>query len=318
MEHVFLGKTNLEVTKVGFGVLTIGPWQMDLSVADGAEVLRYGLENGINFLDTAQYYKTYPYIKKALQGWDKQLVICSKSLDAGYSEMQSAIEEARQEMDRDIIEIFLMHEVGTGADWTNRAGAWECLQDAKAKGIVQAIGISTHHVDVADFAASVPEIDVLFPLINMTGIGIRKHAGSGTKEEMAAAIKQAHDAEKGVFAMKVFGGGNITGRLYEAFNYVKNLPGVDSMMIGFGYQHEIDELIDLADGKMAPDFKPTINHKKVRIDHGDCMGCQACMLRCPNNAIYMNEAGLACVDHDICLTCGYCAPQCPYMAILLY
>lgn len=318
MQQSILGKTDLSVSLVGFGALPIGPWQMNLPVDQGADVLRYGLEKGINFLDTAQYYKTYPYIKKALSGWDKELVICSKSLDTGYQEMDFAIEEARQEMDRDVIDIFLMHEVGTGHDWSNRAPAWECLQDAKAKGRIKAVGISTHHVDVADFAAAIPELDLLFPLINITGIGIRKHNGAGTPEEMAAAIQKAHTAGKGVFAMKVFGGGNITGRLQEAFTYVRNLPGVDSMMIGFGYKHEIDEIIDLAEGRLSPDFVPTINHKKVRIDHGDCTGCQACIKRCPNNALYLNEDGLAGVDHGICLTCGYCAPQCPYMAILLY
>ena len=58
------------VTPIGFGVLTVGNTQLNLPVEEGAEVLRYALERGINFLDTAQYYETYPYIREALKDTD--------------------------------------------------------------------------------------------------------------------------------------------------------------------------------------------------------------------------------------------------------
>jgi diketogulonate reductase-like aldo/keto reductase len=187
-----LGNTGLSVTPVGFGVLTIGPWQMNLSIGEGASVLRYAIDNGINLLDTAQYYKTYPYIKKALIGCDKELVIVSKCLDSTYNEMKAAVEEARYEMDRESIEIFLLHEVRSKKDWLDRRGAWDYLQEAKAKGIVKAVGISTHHVDVAELSVHQPDIDILFPLINFQSLGIRKYEGPGCKEEMAAAMAAAN------------------------------------------------------------------------------------------------------------------------------
>ncbi|MEG2200247.1 MAG: aldo/keto reductase, partial [Anaerovorax sp.] len=206
-----LGNTGLEVTKIGFGVLTVGNTQLNLSIEKGADVLRYGLEQGINFLDTAQYYETYSYIKTALKGTNFNPVIASKCLDCSYSQMEFAIEEARRELDRDVIDIFLMHEVRHGMDLSDRAGAWACLQDAKAKGIVTAIGLSTHHVDVAEQASHIDGLDVLFPLINFKSLGIRKGGTFGTKEEMAAAIQTAAHKGIGVFAMKAFGGGNLTG-----------------------------------------------------------------------------------------------------------
>ena len=66
-------------------------------------------------LDTAQYYHTYPYIREALKnaaGGDP--VISSKSLAHDYDGMAAAIEEARRSIDRDVIEIFLLHEVRSG------------------------------------------------------------------------------------------------------------------------------------------------------------------------------------------------------------
>lgn len=313
-----LGSTGIQVTEVGFGVLTVGRTQLDLPLEEGAAVLRYAMESGINFLDTAEYYETYPYIKKALQGSSLNPVIASKSLGLSYGEMKRAIEEARTALDRDVIDLFLLHEVRNDPDFQNRAGAWECLQDAKAKGLIKAAGISTHHVDVAAKASEIKEIDVLFPLINFRSLGIRKGTGPGTKDEMAAEIKQAADAGKGVFAMKVFGGGNLTGHYLEAIKYVRELAGVSSMMIGFGFRHEIDRILEVMDGTIDPAYVPDITEKRIRIDQGDCEGCGACMKRCPNHAIFRNQNGLADVDHNICLTCGYCAPVCPVRAIIMY
>lgn len=313
-----LGNTGLEVTEVGFGVLTVGRTQLNLSVDDGAAVLRYALERGINFLDTAEYYRTYPYIRKALQGTNFEPVIASKSLGHSYDEMRNAIEEARTALNRDVIDIFLLHEVRNDPDWSNRAGAWECLQDAKAKGLIKAAGISTHHVDAAAKASEIDEIDVLFPLINFQSLGIRKGTEPGTKEEMAEEIRKTATAGKGVFAMKVFGGGNLTGHYLEAIRYVREMEGISSMMIGFGFEHEIDRILEVMDGTIDPDYVPDLSTKRIRIDQGDCEGCGACIKRCPNHAIFRNREGLAEVDHSICLTCGYCAPMCPVRAIIMY
>lgn len=318
MRKNILGSTGLEVTPVGFGVLTIGKTQLNSSLEDGSSVLRYALECGINFLDTAQYYDTYPYIKHALKGTNFDPVIVSKCLDPSYSQMKFAVEEARREMDRDVIDIFLLHEVRTSPDWENRTGAWEYLQEAKLKGIVKAIGVSTHHVDVAEKAAEIPELDVLFPLINFKGLGIRKKNGAGSKEEMASAIKKNADCNKGVFTMKVFGGGNLTGHYLQALDYVSSLPGVGSMMIGFGYHHEVDKIVEYLEGSIDGNYIPDISKKKIHIDEGDCEGCGACIGKCPNKAIRFNKRGSAEVNHDICLTCGYCAPVCPVRAIIMF
>lgn len=318
MKKNSLGNTGLEVTPVGFGVMTVGYTQLNLSVEEGADVLRYALEKGINFLDTAQYYETYPYIREALKDTDFKPIISSKSLDLTYEGMKYAIDEALKEMNLETIDIFLMHEVRNDPDWDNRAGAWRCLQEAKAAGIVKAIGISTHHVDVAEKMAGIPEVDVVFPLINFKSLGIRKENGPGTCEEMAAAIKACGDAGKGVFAMKAFGGGNLTGSYLEALDYVRDLPGVDSIMIGFGKKDEVDRIVEYAEDTIDRSYVPDISKKKIRIDQGDCEGCGACIDRCPNKAIYRNVNGLAQVDHSVCLTCGYCAPVCPVRAIIMF
>ncbi|MDR2355046.1 MAG: aldo/keto reductase [Clostridiales Family XIII bacterium] len=317
MKKNTLGKTGIPVTPVGFGVLTVGRTQLDMPVKEGAAILRYALECGVNFLDTAQYYETYPYIREALRGTRFAPVIVSKSLQTSGREMREAIEEARRELDRDVIDVFLLHELRHGNDFASRRGAFEALCEAKAKGLVRAVGASTHHVDIAERMADIPEMDVLFALINYKGLGIRKGAGPGKKEEMAAAVKKAAEAGLGVFAMKVFGGGNLVGDYLTALDYVSALPGICSMMLGIGHRDEVDRMIEYAEGRIDRSYKPDISEKRIRVDQGDCEGCGACVERCPNRAMYFNDRGLADVNDTLCLRCGYCAPVCPVRAVIM-
>jgi len=318
MKRTQLGNTGLEVSVAGFGVLPMGPSQLALPVGEGAAILRYALDRGINFIDTAQYYRTYPYIRAALEGRDdRDLVICSKSLCWDYEGMMDAIAEARRELDREVIDIFLMHEVRSG-QLEGRAGAWQALRDAKAQGLVRAIGLSTHHVDVTAAAAELEGLDVVFPLLNCDSLGIRRGDAFATKEEMMEAISLCRGAGKGVFSMKAFGGGGLTGRYQEALNYVFSQPEIDSVMIGFGKTAEVDDLLAYLAGEMAPDYNPDVSQKRVYVNQEDCEGCGACKAACPAGAIFYNESGLAEVDQSKCLTCGYCSPVCPVRAVIMY
>lgn len=319
MRSLTLGRSGLLVTEIGFGVLTIGPAQLNLPLAEGAAVLRYALDRGIHFLDTAQYYRTYPYIRQALKGFSapEKLVIVSKSLTHDGAAMTAAIEEARRELNRDVIEVFLLHEVRHDGDFEYRQAAWEALQEAKIKGLVKAVGVSTHHVDVAEQMAERSDVDVLFPLINHRSIGIRRASEPGTKEDMAAAIEKAAAGGIGVFAMKVLGGGVILNEYQEAISYARALPGVCSIMLGFGNTAEVDRIFELVEGSLTPDYQPDLSGKHLQVDQGDCEGCGLCVQRCPNHALFYNENGLAEVNPDLCMTCGYCAPVCPVRAIII-
>lgn len=328
MLKVNLGKTNLSVSKAGMGVLPIGPGQLALPLEEGAEIICHAVRSGINFIDTAQYYHTYPYIKRALamlaeSGEESTrraaegLIICSKSLAHDYDGMMSAVHEAMAELDRPFIDIYLMHEVRTGG-FSERKGAWQALIDARAQGLVHAIGVSTHHVDVTEEMASVPECDVVFPLINYASMGIRRGSGPASCDEMLEAIRACRNAGKGVFTMKAFGGGNLTENYQKSLDYVFSKEEIQSVMIGFGSKSEIDDIVSYLDGTMPADYNPDTSHKKMRINQEDCEGCGSCMKVCASKAIFYNKNGLAEIDQSRCLTCGYCSYACPVRAVIRY
>lgn len=329
MKKQSLGNTGLSVSRAGFGVLPMGPAQLALPLSEGADLLFYAMEAGINFFDTAEYYQTYPYLRLAMDRWQTRggdlarLIISSKSLAADYDGMMNAIEDARQQLNRDAIDIFLMHEVRSG-QLSQRKGAWQALCHAKDLGLVKAIGLSTHHVNVAAEAASMPELDVVFPLLNYAGLGIRITEKDGYErfaaaEEMLHAIRLCHEAGKGVYTMKAFGGGSLTATYQKALQFVFSQPEVDSVMLGFGRKSEIDDLLAWMDGTMPADYNPDISKKRVHVNQEDCEGCGACRSMCASGAIFWNPSnGLAEVDQSKCITCGYCIPACPVRAMIMY
>ena len=137
-----------------------------------------------------------------------------------------------------------------------------------------------------------PELDVVFPLINYAGLGIRKGNDFGDREEMMAAIEACHRAGKGVFSMKAFGGGSLTGHYQQALDYVFSQPAIDSVMIGFGKTAEVDDILAYLDGTMPADYNPDVSKKKVYINQEDCEGCGACKAACPAGAIQIGSFAL--------------------------
>ncbi|HRU42362.1 MAG TPA: aldo/keto reductase, partial [Candidatus Diapherotrites archaeon] len=58
MDYRILGSTGLRVSRLCFGSLTIGPLQAGLDIEEGASVIRAAFDMGVNFIDTAELYRT--------------------------------------------------------------------------------------------------------------------------------------------------------------------------------------------------------------------------------------------------------------------
>jgi predicted aldo/keto reductase-like oxidoreductase len=295
--------------------LPIGPLQANISVEKGAKLIRAALEKGINFIDTAEGYKTYPHIKKALEGYNEEVIIATKSSAKTYQKMEQSIKDALVSLDRNYIDIFLLHAARvTPSVFEERAGALQCLQDYKAKGVLRAIGISTHIVEIVSRAAEIKEMDIIFPIINKLGIGIV----GGSVEDMIKAISEAHKAGKGLYAMKALGGGHLIDQLEAAFNFVRNIKGISSLAVGMVSSEELELNLKIFNDEEIPKglFTQKIKPSKRLFISSFCKGCGTCVRTCPNNALSL-ENGKAVVNHKLCLLCGYCNPVCPEFAIRL-
>jgi aryl-alcohol dehydrogenase-like predicted oxidoreductase/ferredoxin len=313
MKYNILGDSGIKISELCFGVLPMGPLQADMPAKEGAKVIRQGLNSGINFLDTAQAYKTYSHIKEALKDYSGEVVIASKSHATGYDEMKKAVFEACSEMNRDYIDIFHLHAPREDKNvFKKREEAFSCLIDLKKEGVIRAIGISTHAVEVVEKSADVKEIDIVFPIINKVGLGII----GGTPEDMLEAIKKAHQAGKGLYAMKALAGGYLIKQIEESINYVREIKEIDSTAVGMISSSELTMNLKIFENKKLnqEELDQTKVQRKRLFISSFCEGCGTCVEACPNGALSIRN-GKACVDHNLCITCGYCVPHCPVFAL---
>lgn len=315
MKKYSLGKTEIKVTELCFGALPIGPLQSNISVEKGAKLIRAALKGGINFIDTAEAYETYSHIRKALEGYNGEVIIATKSSAETYKKMEQSIKDALESLNRTYIDIFLLHAARvTPSVFEERAGALKCLNDYKAKGVIRAIGISTHVMEIVSRAAEVKEIDIIFPIINKLGMGII----DGSVDDMVKAISGAHRVGKGLYAMKALAGGHLIDQLEESFNFVRNIKGISSIAVGMVNQEELELNLKIFNDEEIPQELLTqkIKPGKRLFILSFCKGCGTCVKTCPNNALSL-ENGKAVVDHKLCILCGYCNPVCPEFAIRL-
>jgi len=313
MKYTNLGNTQIQVSDLCFGSLTIGPLQANLPINVGGDIIKYGYSKGINFIDTAELYNNYLYINEALKGIRRNdFVIATKSYSYSKETAEESFYKALNEIGTDYIDIFLLHEQESEHTIKGHYEAIEYFLKAKEKGLIRAFGISTHRVEGVKATLKYDEIEVIHPIINKSGLGIQ----DGTAEDMIKAIEAAYKSGKGIYGMKPFGGGHLIGSVEEAFKFVKDIPYIHSIAIGMQSRDEVDGNICLNEtGRIPPDIKKKIGNKVRKLQVAEwCIGCGNCVSACQHGGIVIKNNKAIAVD-ERCVFCGYCAVECPEFCI---
>jgi len=311
MEYRTLGNTGITVSRLCFGALTMGPLQSNLAPEQAGAIMAYAFDQGVRFVDAAQLYGVYPHIREALRRTRHEIVVSSKAYAYEYQQAIDAVEEARKGLDRDVVDIFMLHEQESEHTLRGHRPALEALYDLKAKNIIRAVGISTHYIAGVRAAARLG-LDVIHPLINVDGWGIV----DGSRDEMAAAIADAHAAGIGIYTMKAFGGGNLHKKAADCLRYALSRPFADSIAIGMQSIDEVDANCGFFEtGAFTPAQEAALAAKNRHIHIEDwCVGCGNCAAHCPQGALQVCD-GIAQVNREKCVLCCYCNAFCGEYAI---
>ncbi|MHB8125128.1 MAG: aldo/keto reductase [Desulfitobacteriaceae bacterium] len=310
MQKVKLGWWGPEVSEICFGSLAISPLQGKVTALEGVNLLKYAFKQGVTWVDTAEIYDNYPQIALALQSFPEVRVV-SKSYAVTAEDLRLSLEKARKTLKRETLDIFLLHEQESVHTLRGHEGAWQELQEAKSKGLVQWIGISTHTIAGVRAGALQPGLDIIHPLLNYQGLGII----DGNLQEMLEALAFAAELGIGIYAMKVLGGGHLAKETEKALAFVQSIKSVHAMALGMSSQAEIDfNLAVLAGIEISQELRNKLTLQKRQLYIADwCEGCGQCLSVCPQGALHLEQK--VKVDQEACILCGYCGRVCPHFCL---
>jgi predicted aldo/keto reductase-like oxidoreductase len=318
-QRIILGKTGLEVNRLGLGGIPI----QRVDEIDAVKTVRHAVECGVDFIDTARAYTTSEeIIGKALVQTSKQVVIATKSHARTADGIRKDIEISLKNLRREHIDIYQCHYVKDQEDYNRiigRGGALEGMCRARDEGLIGHIGFSTHSLDLADRILD----DDVFETVMVCFSFLEPKA----KETV---IPKAIKKNVAVIAMKPFSGGAIdNARL--SLKYVLAQPEIVPIP-GVETQDLFDEnwAVFSGDYQLTAAERQAIDEIRNRYDKSFCRRCDYCQpctedipiqimlgiryaVKRFGDGFLLTDWGKDAVNKARnCTECGECMARCPY------
>ncbi len=232
MQKARFGKTDMEITPVGFGAWAIGGggWAAAWGPQDDDEAvgaIRRAVELGINWVDTAAVYglgHSEELVAQALKGFpaaDRPYVFtkCSLVWDENRKisnvlkrdSVKRECEESLRRLQVDVIDLYQIH--WPRPDEQIEEG-WAALAELKDEGKVRHIGVSNFDAGQMGRADAVAPVETLQPPYNMLRRDIE-----------AEILPYASENDIGVIVYSPMASGLLTGKMTR--ERVENMPADD-------------------------------------------------------------------------------------------
>ena len=204
MEYRKLGRTDLQVSILGFGTAPLGNVYGATEPAEGKRAVHSAIESGINFFDSSPYYGltlSEERLGEALVGWRDKVVLATKcgrygldSFDFSAARVTASIDESLRRLRTDHIDLFQAHDVEFGDVDQVIHETVPAMRKLQEQGKVRWIGITGYPLrTLRRIAEAVPVDtilsysrynlmitdmdDVLTPFAKEQGIGLINAAG---------------------------------------------------------------------------------------------------------------------------------------------
>lgn len=320
MEKRMLGKTNFEVSVVGFGGIPAQRLDKDQVL----ELLTQAYEQGMNFIDTARgYMASEELIGYALEklGRDK-FYLATKSMNKTYEGIIDEFNLSLSLLRTDYIDLYQFHNVKTFEEYDqimSDKGAYKAVKELKDQGKIKEIGITSHSKDVLDMAIETG----LFNTI--------QYPYNAVESQGEELFKKAKAKDIGVIVMKPLAGGAISkGEL--AIRYVLDNPNVSVVIPGMDSTSQIiqNARAGIDRRAMTEEEKEILAKEASTLGAEFCRRCGYCLpcpegIDIPTNFLmegYYSRYNLQewaqgryeamSPKANNCVECGICQTKCPY------
>ncbi len=318
MEKVRLGRTNLLVTRLGWGGIPIQRIQKEEAVS----VIRSVVEMGVELLDTARgYTDSETKIGLALQEINRPVILSSKSLirtDRIAEEVQISLRELKVEK----IHLYHLHNISRQEDYERvkePGGAYEGLMRMRDEGKIDFIGITSHNLEVLKRAIEDGDFDVVMTCYSFL-----------EPEAEQYVFPKAREKDIGILSMKPFSGG-VIGRAGPALRFVLRQPDVVSIPGSETFEKARENWETFYQGgDLTSDDWNYIETLRGEMNHQFCRRCDYCQ-PCPERIGIQHMMGLKSIVNRFgpnvetldwfrslierarrCTECGECLTRCPY------
>jgi uncharacterized protein len=319
MQKVRLGKSGLEVTKVGFGGIPI----QRITEEEAIKVVRRALDLGVDWIDTANGYGTSEErIGKAVGPYDRNsFKLFTKSHPTTAAEAKEQLQLSFDRLRVDHIDLYQFHCINTIEEWDlmQQNGIVDVIAEAKKRGRIGHIGLSSHYLGAMLSILDSEIIEIIQWPFNFI-----------VKSQGLEVIEKCKANDVGFIGMKPFGGGMLDHaraciRFLMQYPTVAIDPGIETV-------EEIEEVVSLAKANesLSEEERGYIERMKQELGTKFCRRCGYCspcpqgvsiialmtmeslIKRMPAEQIasgWIAEAGESFAN---CNRCGQCEPKCPY------
>lgn len=308
-----LGKTNLEVNKIGFGALPIQRRNMNDSIA----ILNKAYESGIDFYDTARFYTdSEEKLGKAFENVRSEIYLASKTAAETPEDFWKDLETSLKELRTDYLDLYQHHNISFCPKEGDEMA--KAMLEAKEEGLIKHIGITTHKITIAHEALESGLYETLqYPFSYISG------------DEELKLVQECKELDVGFIAMKAMGGG-LLKNAKASFAYMNQF---DNVLPIWGIQHmsELEEFLSFPSDLLVDDIlKADIEEDKKELGDNFCRGCGYCMpcpeginiSLCARMSLWirrfptepnMDEKTQETMKKTLdCIECYACVDNCPY------
>lgn len=177
MKYRKLGKTGYEISEIGFGAWAIGADWGEVAEKDAIEALNIAIDNGVNFIDTADVYgdgRSEKIIAKVLKERSEDVYVATKAgrrldphIAEGYTgkNIGKFIDRSLENLGVDALDLVQLHCPPTEVYYKQEL--FEYMDGLKQKGKIKHYGVSVEKVEEGIKAMEYDGVSTVQIIFNM-------------------------------------------------------------------------------------------------------------------------------------------------------
>ncbi len=324
MQYRKMGSLDWQVSALGFGCMRLPSRRFSLMGADLEEskrIIRYGIDRGINYIDTAWFYhlgESEKVLGEILKdGYREKVKLVSKlplPLVRNRADFDRFLSAQLERLQTEYLDIYLFHSMNAGQfEKMKRLGLITEMEKARHQARIRHIGFSFHDtypvfkeiVDHYDWDMVQIQYNYMDTCLQATTEGLEYAHAKGMAVVIMEPIKGGALANPPAEALSVMAGAPAKRTPVDwALQFLWNRPEVATVLSGMSNLQMVEENCDSADRSGINSLSEGEDHIITRLAEiyrekilVPCTGCEYCLpcptgVNIPQNFAILNNLSL--------------------------